>query len=101
MTLSSSPRHAGDCLREPLMDWAVFIIDLPGSKCLHIHKSSAGSHSPSASGCTRVLGMDGRAGALLLYTLSILGREFRADQDLPLWPVGQCDCRTWVLGTAG
>jgi len=43
------------------MDWAVFIIDSPESKCLHIHKSSADSYSPSANGRTRVSGMGGQA----------------------------------------
>ena len=60
VTLSLFPRHARDCLCEPLMDWAVFIIDSPESKCLHIHKSSADSSSPSANRCTRVSGMGGQ-----------------------------------------
>lgn len=94
VTLSLFPRHAEDRLCEPLMDWAVFIIDSPESKYLHIHKSSAGSYSPSADGCTRVLGMGGLAHSSPLQAPSVVNLACGAVGVRVCWcrSMGQCIC---------
>lgn len=94
VTLSSFPRHAGDRLCEPLMDWAVFIIDSPESKCLHIHKSSADSYSPSANRCARVAGMGGQARSSSPLQASSVANSVRV-------PVGVRICLPQVRGDIG